>query len=51
MMKKTLAALAAITILGAGQVHAGALAPPPQIIAEYDRSFIEASTVSVTYSL
>ena len=42
-MKRILAALAAITMLGAGQVHAGALAPAPQIIAEYDRSFIERS--------
>jgi len=28
-------------MLAAGQVQAGALAPAPQIIAEYDRSFIE----------
>ena len=42
-MRKVLAALAAISMLGAGQVHAGPLAPAPQIIAEYDRSFIERS--------
>ena len=42
-MRKVLAALAATAILATGQVHAGALAPAPQIIAEYDRSFIERS--------
>ena len=42
-MRRVLAALAAAAILGAGQVHAGALAPAPQIIAKYDRSFIERS--------
>ena len=42
-MRKTLAALAAAAMLAAGQIHADALAPPPQIIAEYDRSFIERS--------
>ena len=30
-------------MLAAGQVRAGALAPAPQIISEYDRSFIERS--------
>ena len=43
MMRKVLATLAAAAILAAGHVHAGALAPAPQIIAEYDRSFIERS--------
>ena len=42
-MRKVLAALAAAAILAAGHVHAGALAPAPQIIAEYDRNFIERS--------
>ena len=42
-MKRVLAVLAATAMLAAGQVHAGALAPAPQIIAEYDRSFIERS--------
>ena len=42
-MRKILAAIAAIAVLGAGQVHAGPLAPAPEIIAEYDRSFIERS--------
>ena len=42
-MRKVLAALAATAMLAAGQVLAGALAPAPQIIAEYDRSFIERS--------
>ena len=42
-MRKVLAALAAAAILAAGHVHAGPLAPAPQIIAEYDRSFIERS--------
>ena len=39
----SLASLAVAAMLAAGQVHAGALAPAPQIIAEYDRSFIERS--------
>ena len=42
-MKFVRAALVATAILAAGQVHAGPLAPAPQIIAEYDRSFIERS--------
>ena len=42
-MRIVLAALAAAAMLAAGQVRAGALAPAPQIIAEYDRSFIERS--------
>ncbi len=42
-MRKVFTALAATTILTAAQVHAGALAPAPQIIAEYDREFIERS--------
>ena len=42
-MRKTLAALAATAILATVQAHAGSLAPAPQIIAEYDRSFIERS--------
>ena len=42
-MRRVLATLAATVLLGAGQAHAGALAPAPQIIAEYDRSFIERS--------
>ena len=42
-MGKLLTILAATAMLSASQVHAGALAPTPQIIAEYDRSFIERS--------
>ena len=42
-MRLVLAALAATAMLAAGQVRAGALSPAPQIIAEYDRSFIERS--------
>ena len=42
-MRNLLTALAATTMLAGGQVLAGALAPAPQIIAEYDRSFIERS--------
>ncbi len=42
-MRFVRAALVATAILTAGQVHAGSLAPAPQIIAEYDRSFIERS--------
>ena len=42
-MRKILTALVAATMLAAGQIHAGALAPAPQIIAEYDREFIERS--------
>ncbi len=42
-MRKILATFAATAILATVQVHAGSLAPAPQIIAEYDRSFIERS--------
>ena len=42
-MRKIRAVLVATTMLSLGQVHAGTLAPAPQIIAEYDRSFIERS--------
>ena len=42
-MKRVLAAVAACAMLAAGPAHGGALAPAPQIIAEYDRSFIERS--------
>ena len=42
-MRLVLAALAVAAMLAAGQACAGALAPAPQIIAEYDRSFIERS--------
>ena len=42
-MRIVLAALAAAAMLTAGQVRAGALAPAPQIVAEYDRGFIERS--------
>ena len=42
-MRKALASLAATTMLAAGQVLAGALAPAPQIVATYDRGFIERS--------
>ena len=42
-MRNVLAALAAATLLAGGQVHAGPLAPAPQVIAVYDRSFIERS--------
>ena len=42
-MNKALAALAATAMLAAGHVHADALAPAPQIVAEYDRGFIERS--------
>ena len=42
-MRNVLATLAATAMLGAGQVHGGTLAPAPQLIAEYDRSFIERS--------
>ena len=42
-MRIVLAALAVAAMLAAGQARAGALAPAPQIIAEYDRSFIERS--------
>ncbi len=42
-MRTVLAALAAAAMLAAGQVHAGALAPAPWIVAEYDRGFIERS--------
>ena len=41
MVKVVLAVIVATAISAAGQVHAGALAPAPQIIAEYDRGFIE----------
>ena len=43
MMRTVRAALAAATILAAGQAHAGALAPEPQLLATYDRAFIERS--------
>ena len=42
-MRIVLAALAVVAVLAAGEVRAGALAPAPQVIAEYDRSFIERS--------
>ncbi len=42
-MRKVFAALAATAILATVQVHAGPLAPALQIIAEYDRSFVESS--------
>ena len=42
-MRIVLAALAVATLFAAGQARAGALAPAPEIIAEYDRSFIERS--------
>ena len=42
-MGKLLTVLAATAMLSVSQVLAGALAPAPQIIAEYDRSFIERS--------
>ncbi len=42
-MRIVLAVLAVAAVLAAGEVRAGALAPTPQIIAEYDRSFIERS--------
>ena len=42
-MRRVFTVLAATAMLAAGHVHAGALAPAPQIIAEYDRSFIERS--------
>ena len=42
-MRKLLAALAATAVLSVSQIHADALGPAPQIIAEYDRSFIERS--------
>ncbi len=42
-MRKILAALVATVIFVTGGAHAGTLAPAPQIIAEYDRSFIERS--------
>ena len=42
-MGKLLTILVVTAMLSASQVHAGALAPAPQIIAEYDRSFIERS--------
>ncbi len=42
-MRLVLAVLAATALLAAVQVRAGALAPAPEIIAEYDRSFIERS--------
>ncbi len=40
-MRTVLVALAATAALAAGQARAGALAPAPQIVAEYDRGFIE----------
>jgi len=44
-MKNLLAALAAsaLILMGVGPAQAGALAPAPQIIAKYDRGFIERS--------
>ena len=42
-MRKILAALAATAMLAAGHAHADGLGPAPQIIAEYDRGFIERS--------
>ena len=42
-MKHVLTALAATAMLAVSQVHADTRAPAPQIIAEYDRSFIERS--------
>ena len=42
-MRIVLAALAVAAMLVAGEVRAGALAPAPQIVAEYDRNFIERS--------
>ena len=43
-MRTVLAVAAAITMLvGADQVRAGALAPAPEIVAQYDRAFIERS--------
>ncbi len=42
-MRIVLAVLAVAAVLAASEVRAGALAPTPQIIAEYDRSFIERS--------
>ena len=42
-MRTVLATLAATILLTTGQIHADALGPTPQIIAEYDRDFIERS--------
>ncbi len=42
-MRKVLAALAATAMLVAGHAHADGLGPAPEIIAEYDRGFIERS--------
>ncbi|MCY4439522.1 MAG: TonB-dependent receptor plug domain-containing protein, partial [Deltaproteobacteria bacterium] len=42
-MRKLLAAFAVFVMFAAGQVHGDGLAPAPQIITEYDRSFIERS--------
>ena len=42
-MRHILTALAAIAMLAVSQVHADTRGPSPQIIAEYDRSFIERS--------
>ena len=43
-MRTVLAVTAAVTMLvGAYQVRAGALAPAPEIVAQYDRAFIERS--------
>ena len=38
-MKRVLAAVAACAMCAAGQAHGGALAPAPQIIADYDARF------------
>ena len=43
IFRKLFAALAAVAVLLTSQVNAGVLAPAPQIIAEYDRKFIERS--------
>ena len=43
-MRTVLAVAAAVTMLvGADRVRAGALAPAPEIVAQYDRAFIERS--------
>ena len=42
-MRQVFAALAATAMLAAGHVNADTLGPAPEIVAEYDRSFIERS--------
>ena len=42
-IKTLLASLAVFAVLASGAARAGPLAPAPQIVAEYDRSFIERS--------